>query len=63
MKAFMVGLLALIAVVLLYGLGTLLLPFLLVLGLVLRVVLIGVLVILAIWLLGRVILYIWEKMR
>ena len=63
MKAFLVGFLAVLVVTVLTGLGFLLFPFLLVLGWVMRIVLMVVLVILAIWLLGRFILYIWGKLK
>lgn len=63
MKAFLVGLLFLLVVSVLAGLGFLLLPFLLVLGLVLRVILSIALVIFAIWLLGKFIIFLWKKWR
>lgn len=63
MKAFLTGLLFVIVVLLLAGIGTLLFPLLIVLGLLLRVVLIMVLAVLAIWLLGKFILYITHKIR
>ena len=59
MKAFLVGLLFLAAVLILTGVGFLLLPFLLVLTFFLRII-VGILLILfAIWLLGQLILIIW----
>lgn len=63
MKAFLVGLLFLFIVAVLAGMGVLLFPFLLVLGWIVRVILIVVLLILAVWLLGKLILYIRKKMR
>ncbi len=63
MKAFLVGLLFLCFVVILSGVGFLLFPCLLVLGLFVRVILIAVLLILAIWLLGKLILFIWKKIK
>lgn len=63
MKAFLVGLLFLFIVAVLAGTGVLLFPFLLVLGWIVRVILIVVLLILAVWLLGKLILYIRKKMR
>ena len=63
MKAFLVGLLFLLVVAMLTGIGFLLFPFLLVLGYVLRVILIGVLLILAIWIVGKFILFLWKKMK
>ncbi len=63
MKAFLVGLLFLFIVAVLAGTAVLLFPFLLVLGWIARVILIVVLLILAVWLLGKLILYIRKKMR
>ena len=63
MKAFLVGLLFLFIVAVLAGMGVLLFPFLLVLGWIVRVILIVVLLILAVWLLGKLILYIRKKTR
>jgi hypothetical protein len=63
MRAFLAGLLFLLAAAILAGIGFLLFPFLLVLGWVLRVILIVILLILAIWLLGKFILFVWRRMR
>jgi len=63
MKAFLVGLLFLFIVAVLAGMGVLLFPFLLVLGWIVRVILIAVLLILAVWLLGKLILYIRKKTK
>jgi len=63
MKAFLTGLLFLFIVAVLAGMGVLLFPFLLVLGWIVRVILIVVLLILAVWLLGKLVLYIRKKMR
>ena len=63
MKAFLVGLLFCIIVAILVGLGFLLFPFLIVMGWLLRFILIAVLLILAIWLVGKFILYIRKKIR
>ena len=63
MKAFLVGLLFLFIVAVLAGMGVLLFPFLLVLGWIVRVILIAVLLILAVWLLGKLILYIQKKTK
>lgn len=63
MKAFLVGLLFLFIVAVLAGTGVLLFPFLLVLGWIVRVILIAVLLILAVWLLGKLILYIRKKTK
>lgn len=63
MKAFFVGLLFLLAVAILVGIGALAFPLLIVLGLFLRIALSFIFVILAIWLLGRLIIFIWERLR
>lgn len=63
MKAFLTGLLFLAAVAILWGLGVLLFPLLMVLAVMIRVIVIITLLILAIWLLGKFILYVWEKMK
>ena len=63
MKAFLVGLVSSIALFLLAGIGILLLPLLLVLTLVLRIAVGLVLILLAIWLFGKFILYIWKEMN
>lgn len=63
MKAFLTGFLFLFIVAVLAGMGVLLFPFLLVLSWIARVILIVVLLILAVWLLGKLILYIRKKMR
>lgn len=62
MKAFFVGLLFIIAVTLLAGIGFLLFPLLLVMAFFLRIVVIFLLVLLAIWFLGKFIIFLWEKM-
>lgn len=56
MKEFFVGSLVIVAAFVLAGLGVLLLPFLLVLGLALRVLVIILLGLLAIWLVGKLVL-------
>ncbi len=61
MKEFLVGLIFLLAVFILGGVGFLLFPFWIVLALFLRLVLGLIFVILAIWLLGKFIIYIWSK--
>jgi len=63
MKAFLVGLLFLFAVALLSGVGVLLFPFLIVLAFFLRIILMLALVILAIWLLGKFIIFVWQKIE
>ncbi len=63
MKAFLVGLLSLIIVGLFFWFGILLFPLLLVLGVVVRIILAAILVLVAIWLLGTFILYLFSKVR
>ena len=63
MKAFFVGFFALVALFLLAAIGFLLYPFLLALVLFLRVIAFLVLIILGIWLFGKFIIFVWEKMR
>ncbi len=61
MKAFFIGLITLIIVIIMSTIGALLYPFFIVLGLLFRVILSFLLFIFAIWLLGKFILFIWEK--
>ena len=63
MKAFMVGLIFIVAALALAGIGLLLYPFLLAIALLLRMVIIFALIIFAIWLLGKFIISVWEKLR
>lgn len=63
MKAFFIGLIFLISAVLLAGLGVLLFPLLLVLGIFLRIAVYFILVIFAVWLLGKLIIMAWEAIR
>ena len=63
MKAFLVGFLALVLIIVLAGIGALLYPLLAVLGVVLQLGLIVALGIFAIWLLGKFILLLWQKMK
>jgi hypothetical protein len=67
MKAFLVGLLFLIALMLIAAIGALLsvllFPLLLMLGIVLRVLVSVLLVIFAIWLLGKLIILVWRSLR
>ncbi|MBU3911562.1 MAG: hypothetical protein KKD90_03145 [Candidatus Omnitrophica bacterium] len=60
MKAFLVGLIFIIAVLLLSGIGFLLLPFIFVLGVLIRILLSIIFVILCVWLLGRFIIFVFE---
>lgn len=63
MKAFLVGLLSLVVVIILCGLGILLLPFVALLGLFLRIILSVALIVFAVWLLGKIILVVWNKLK
>ncbi len=63
MKAFFVGLIFLILVMLLAGLGILLYPLLSMLGFLLYFVLMFIFAIFAIWLLGKLIILVWESLR
>lgn len=63
MKAFLVGLLFLIFLLVLSGIGILLLPLFLIMTVFLRFILGFILTIFAIWLLGKFIIYIWEGLR
>lgn len=57
MRAFLVGLLVIVMALVLYGIGILLLPLLFVMGLFLRLVLGLIVLLLAIWLIGKVTLF------
>jgi hypothetical protein len=63
MREFLVGLLFLCAVGVLAGVGLLLFPLIIVLVFFLRIFVIFALVIAAIWLLGKFIMWVWEKIR
>lgn len=63
MKAFLVGLMFLILVVVMAILGIFLWPLLFVLGMALRIALFIVFTIFAIWLLGKLIIIVWESLR
>ncbi len=63
MKAFLIGVIFLIAVAIIAGLGYLFIPFILVLGLFLRFILLIVLGILVVWILGKFIIFVWEALR
>lgn len=63
MKTFMVGLLFLFAALLLSGIGILLYPLLIVMAFFLRLIISLALVIFAIWLLGKFIIWVWESLR
>ena len=59
MRAFFIGLITLIAVVILSGIGLLLYPLVIVLAFFLRILIAIFFVIFCIWLLGKFIMYIW----
>ena len=63
MKEFLVGLLTLVIVLILAGIGFLMFPFLVVLGLFLRLALMVIFTVLCVWLLGKLIVYIWKKLN
>ncbi|MEW5758987.1 MAG: hypothetical protein AB1755_05945 [Candidatus Omnitrophota bacterium] len=63
MKAFLVGLLFLFAVLILLGIGIVLYPFLLIGSFFLQFIIGFIFIIFAIWLLGKFILYIWDKFK
>ncbi len=63
MKEFLVGLLFLVAVLILTGLGILLFPLLLILTFFLRIAVGFLLMLLAVWLLGKFIVFVWESLR
>ncbi|MFH0839863.1 MAG: hypothetical protein V1883_02465 [Candidatus Omnitrophota bacterium] len=63
MKAFLIGLVFLILAAVLAGLGVLLFPLLLVMGIFLRILLYFVFVIFAVWLLGKLIIMVWEAIK
>ena len=63
MKAFLVGLVFLILVIVMAGLGIFLWPLLFILGIALRIVLFIAFTIFAIWLLGKLIIMVWESLK
>ena len=63
MKAFLIGLIFLISALLLGGLGILLYPLMSILGFLLYFVLMFAFAIFAIWLLGKLIILVWELLR
>jgi len=62
MRAFLVGLLFLLAVAVLAGIGILLFPLMILLAFILRLILGVLMVILAIWLLGKFIMFVWKNL-
>ena len=63
MREFLVGLLVIVMALVLSGIGILLFPLLLVLGMFLRLALGLIILLLAIWLIGKVTLYLIEALR
>ena len=63
MKAFLVGLIFILAVAIFIGLGFLLYPLLMLMVCFLRIIVALVLFILAVWLLGKFIIFVWEAIR
>ncbi len=63
MREFLVGLIFLVAVCFLAGIGVLLMPLWILLAVALRIVLIIIFLLLCIWLLGKFIVLVWEKIR
>jgi hypothetical protein len=67
MKTFFIGLLFLLLVAVVAAVGTgvivLLSPFLIMLGIALRIVISVIFIIFAIWLLGKLVILIWESLR
>lgn len=61
MKAFFIGLIFLIAVIILTGIGILFFPLIIVLGFFLKIILTLLFIIFSIWLLGKFIIFAWEK--
>ncbi|HQO58979.1 MAG TPA: hypothetical protein PLT76_09720 [Candidatus Omnitrophota bacterium] len=61
MKAFAVGLVFLMAVSILAGVGILLYPLIMVFGFFLKIILAFLFVISGIWLLGKFIIFVWER--
>lgn len=63
LKEFAMGVIFLFALVILAGLGLLLLPLLFVAGLLLRVLIVFAFIFGAVWLLGKLVLYLFSKMK
>ncbi len=62
MKAFLVGLIFLCAVMVAAGISMLLFPLVILLSIVLRILVAAALLIVAVWLLGKFIIWVWERM-
>ena len=63
MRAFLIGLIFLVAVAVLAGIGLLLTPLLIVAAFFLRLIIGLLFFIFAVWLLGKFIIFVWEKMK
>ncbi|MFH1046506.1 MAG: hypothetical protein V1727_06055 [Candidatus Omnitrophota bacterium] len=63
MKAFLVGLVTIMAMAVFISLGALLLPLFVLLGAMLKIIIALVLVLVAVWALGKVVIYAWQKIR
>jgi hypothetical protein len=63
MKALLIGFVFLIFVAILAGIGLLLFPLLIALVWFLRIIFIIILFLLAVWLLGKLIIFVWEKVK
>ncbi len=63
MKAFLIGFIFLVVVFIFAGIGLLLFPLLFAMVWFLRVIFVAILVLLAIWLLGKLIIFILKKIR
>ncbi len=63
MKAFLVGLIFLVAASLFLAITVLLYPALIILGFLLRLAFMCIVVLFFIWLLGKLIIYIWENIK
>ena len=63
MKAFLVGLVFLVAVLIFSVIGYLIFPLLLVLGVFLKFIISAALILLAIWFLGKSIIFVWESIK
>lgn len=62
MKAFLIGLLFLFSVVMLSAIGLLLFPLLIAMVWILRIFIMCAFIIFAIWLLGKFIMFVWDRL-
>jgi len=63
MKEFLIGLTLIIAILIIAGIGFILMPFFIVLTFALRILLSVILIIFSIWLLGKCVVIVWEKIK